>query len=468
MGDMVNAKPVKAFFVEMLTRDITLDDAILDLIDNSLDGALRMQRRTSSSLKSCYDGRRVSVSIKKDSFTIEDNCGGIPYNTLVNYAFRMGRDPLSSDTSYPTVGTFGIGMKRAIFKMGRSCVLQTCSENAPSSEGEKWHEVRIDASWIENNEQWDIPLKECDNAMSAGEPGTKLCVTQLTESTRREFEGAHPSIVDRLRKTISETYAPIIGRGLQIAVNGVLVEPWEITLCSNGNFRPYMHAMEIDGVSILMMVGLTGPLLTEKDQDLSCNTEYGSSESSGWTVICNDRVVLFGDKSELTGWGELSVPKFHNQFMQISGVVFFECEDARRLPTTTTKRGVDANNPIYLEAKRRMREGTKKFTEFTNKWKKSHEKIRSVLQAAPRLAVTELRHVLISKMEKSGQKGRAFTELPLYPLPPKANKASNRFTVTIDPGHIADVADYLGLLDTSPTTTIESSFDYVYNKAVAQ
>lgn len=42
MGDKAAAVPTKQFFVSMLTRDISLADAILDLIDNCLDGALRI------------------------------------------------------------------------------------------------------------------------------------------------------------------------------------------------------------------------------------------------------------------------------------------------------------------------------------------------------------------------------------------------------------------------------------------
>lgn len=37
----IEAYPAKRFFVDMLTRDIELLDAVLDLIDNSLDGAMR-------------------------------------------------------------------------------------------------------------------------------------------------------------------------------------------------------------------------------------------------------------------------------------------------------------------------------------------------------------------------------------------------------------------------------------------
>jgi len=37
----IDASPTKDFFVSMLTRDISLDDAILDLLDNCVDGILR-------------------------------------------------------------------------------------------------------------------------------------------------------------------------------------------------------------------------------------------------------------------------------------------------------------------------------------------------------------------------------------------------------------------------------------------
>ncbi|GAB8979638.1 hypothetical protein OkiPb01104_48070 [Escherichia coli] len=38
--------PSKRFFVSMLTRDIDLNDAILDLLDNCVDGALRTIKDT--------------------------------------------------------------------------------------------------------------------------------------------------------------------------------------------------------------------------------------------------------------------------------------------------------------------------------------------------------------------------------------------------------------------------------------
>lgn len=37
-ANSINASPTKNFFVEMLTRDIDLKDAILDLLDNCFAG----------------------------------------------------------------------------------------------------------------------------------------------------------------------------------------------------------------------------------------------------------------------------------------------------------------------------------------------------------------------------------------------------------------------------------------------
>ena len=39
----VDASPTKGLFVEMLTRDIRMAMAILDLVDNCIDGAIRIR-----------------------------------------------------------------------------------------------------------------------------------------------------------------------------------------------------------------------------------------------------------------------------------------------------------------------------------------------------------------------------------------------------------------------------------------
>ena len=64
-----------------------------------------------------YEGFNAKITFNENSFSISDNCGGIPWS-LHEYAFRMGNARKERDNNLPTVGVYGIGMKRAIFKIG--------------------------------------------------------------------------------------------------------------------------------------------------------------------------------------------------------------------------------------------------------------------------------------------------------------------------------------------------------------
>ena len=120
--DQAEASPTKQFFVSMLTRDINLADAILDLLDNCLDGALRLANGNEVD----YSQHFVKIELAADRFSIEDNCGGIPRDVAKNYAFKMGREPDDDrDSDTETIGMYGVGMKRAIFKMGREALVRT-------------------------------------------------------------------------------------------------------------------------------------------------------------------------------------------------------------------------------------------------------------------------------------------------------------------------------------------------------
>ena len=74
--ETVDATPVKSFFVSMLTRDIKLEDAILDLLDNCVDGIIRHQNQGKSKP---YKGYKAEIEFNGDTFSITDNCGGIPW-----------------------------------------------------------------------------------------------------------------------------------------------------------------------------------------------------------------------------------------------------------------------------------------------------------------------------------------------------------------------------------------------------
>ncbi len=91
----------------MLTRDIELKDALLDLIDNSVDGATR-QLKGKVKKADAYDGFEARLTLSAKSFDISDNCGGIPKNAIKD-AFLLGRPKVEKDKGIPTIGVYASG-----------------------------------------------------------------------------------------------------------------------------------------------------------------------------------------------------------------------------------------------------------------------------------------------------------------------------------------------------------------------
>ena len=268
----------------------------------------------------------------------------------------------------PTVGLYGIGMKRAIFKMGTSAKII-------SNRSDKSFEVEITPEWMSNDDSWTFEIVEIDNPTD-GIEGTTITVGSLRPNIANSF--ASGEFMNRFREDVDAYYGYIIEKGFKVTINGRDAEAKKLKLLletstdEKGNsIAPYVYKREgqADGVDVYLSVGLYRNSPTESDEDEELEGR-ASSESAGWTIICNDRVVLHADKTRLTGWGEAGVPSYHTQFVAIAGVVIFKSNDPSKLPLTTTKRGVEASSELYSEVKDFMRDGMKIFTNYTNRWKR--------------------------------------------------------------------------------------------------
>ncbi|HDV6321352.1 TPA: ATP-binding protein [Burkholderia multivorans] len=361
------AFPAKRFFVDMLTRDIELQDAILDLLDNCVDGAMRLNQSRSVDPVYPYKGYEARLTLTATSFVIDDNCGGIPRDLAEKYAFRMGRPDIGRDPELPTVGVYGIGMKRAIFKIGRSAsILSRVSKDES-------FEVKIDPRWMDNDEDWNLPI--ADVAANATQFGTSIRIGDLRDGVSRLMSD-QSGFVDDLHKAIAAYYGYIIEKGFRVYVNNEEVTPVQVaflfdqrSFTSGEGIAPYVYTNDKDDVSVKLVVGIYRDLPTEQEEEEALAGK-AKTERAGWTIICNDRVVMYADKSRLTGWGEAGVPSYHTQFVSIAGVVVLKSNHPAKLPITTTKRGIDGNSELYLNIKEHMREGLKVFTDFTNRWKR--------------------------------------------------------------------------------------------------
>ncbi len=458
--ETVNASPVKSFFVSMLTRDIELEEAILDLLDNCVDGILRTGKRNGTRP---YEGFTANIKFDSTSFSISDNCGGIPWD-LSNYAFRMGRSPDRPRDAPGSVGVYGIGMKRAIFKIGQNCLIST--KNVDNQ-----YKVEITPDWINDESEWDIPVSADEYPDS--HDGTTIIVDELYSGIATTFGEGAKSFESKLRRMVASHYAYIIDKGFEVTINDNPVKPRTTKIVFDNRptaekdaIRPFVFKSTIDEVEVYLTVGFTRPIPLSTEIIDSQESHRYSSIDAGWTILCNDRAVLYCDRTELTGWGEAGVPRYHTQFIAISGIVEFRSNDPSKLPTTTTKRGIDASSTLYLQVKNKMREGMKIFTDYTNKWKGRADESEKHIKLGRGLNLEEL------KAETVGLEFSQTRRLPLgvqyrprLPSPPKLEPTMRRITFTKEIAKIKTVAEYLGDSDMGPSQVGEICFDATYDEA---
>ena len=103
---------------------------------------------------------------------------------------------------------YGIGMKRAIFKMGEEAAVETFAEDGA-------FEVTYDKDWLDpENEEWDLPIKPLQNKKVKG---VTIIVPTLKKEIARQF-GNKP-FLNELRNAISEHFGYLMQKGFAVFVN---------------------------------------------------------------------------------------------------------------------------------------------------------------------------------------------------------------------------------------------------------
>lgn len=348
------AWPTKSLFILMLVKDIDLGAAITDLVDNSLDGARRMC--TDDDYQDLY----VRITFSKDSFKIQDNCGGIDLDTAENYAFRFGRHGDHPKASH-LVGEFGVGMKRALFKLGNRFRVESTTSNSRFVV-----ELADVKAWSENDAKitdWEFPFTEYQAGLTNVPPeriGTTITVEELHQGIAEQL--ALPSFENRLIKTVSAAHQDGLARGLAISVQGFPLQAAGLTIKMSNHIKPAYREETFQEPD-------ESPLTVK----LYAGVAESRPEAAGWYVFCNGRLVLEADQTDTTVWGEMadvagdvSIPRIHNQFARFRGYAFFDCDDSGRLPWNTTKNDVDADSAAFKHIRKKMVLMTRPVIDFLN------------------------------------------------------------------------------------------------------
>ena len=166
--------------------------------------------------------------------------------------------------------------------------------------------------------------------------------------------------------------------------------------------------------------------------------------------------------------GEAGIPRYHTQFIAVSGIVEFRCDDPAELPTTTTKRGVDASSVLYLQIKNKMREGMKLFTDYTNRWKGRTEETREHFAAGSPLSLSAIKAKTSDLKFNPARRSLpgASQYKPPLPVPKKQNPRSRRISFTKEADEVAIVAEHLfGDAQEKASIVGEKCFDVLLQEA---
>lgn len=365
----VDASPTKGFFIYMLTRDIDVRPAIVELIDNSIDGAKKIRKDKG------YKGLFIKISMSQDKFIIEDNCGGIDIETAQKYAFQFGRSSdRENDLHGYFTGIFGIGMKRALFKLGKKfeVISKTSTE---------YFDLKVDVDeWI-NKPEWEFEFDNVKTGISNDETGTKIIVEKLNTDIIGKFESEMfiNSLIDYIQK-----YRTVEAEnGLDIEVNNIAIDYGKEKLLKSKDIQPYEKQIIDDNGKITIVAGITNK---------------GEPNKAGWYIYCNGRLVLYADKTELTGWG-VENRVFHYSLAEFRGYVYFESQNLLELPWNTTKTGIDTSNRLYVIARQSMSEAMKQVIKVIDEAKRKHDVSNlDELDFVKKAGETELNHSTIANI----------------------------------------------------------------------
>lgn len=346
-NNIIEGNPTKNFFIDMITRDISIEDAIIDLLDNSIDGANRINPND-------YSNLNIYLTVNQDFFEITDNCGGFSIDTAKRYAFRFGR-PEDAPKGNGTVGRFGIGMKRSLFKIGKNFTVESKFKRDSFKvevDVEEWskkvRKITNEDGSSDIIDDWSFTYIETPN--TDADDGTSIKITNLNPEVSNLF--GDDSFITTLADNIQKLLNFSLQKGLTIYLNRKPLSGKRIELLLSDNTVPYHIEGTINNVRYKLIAGLGG---------------IGEPKLSGWYIYCNNRLVLEADTSNITGWGVQPIPKWHINYVMFRGILFLDSEETLNLPLTTTKKGIDATSDVYKAILPLMKHGMLKVFEFLKK-----------------------------------------------------------------------------------------------------
>jgi hypothetical protein len=224
LGDLQEAgDPPNKEVVLGAWRDLDRSEALLELIDNSIDAWNRRREQYPDKT-----AKELNIYIDIDSdlgqLTYEDNAGGVPADKLINLVVPGHSD---TDALAKSIGSYKTGGKKAIFRLATAINITTRFWN-PVETGDSHIAVHLDDKWLTDVSLYRFPYL---NVTTGGD--LQRGQTRYLMQLRPEPAGAHwysnPAEFDKISRDIKRTYGLLMARSGQIEIyfpkRGKSIEP---------------------------------------------------------------------------------------------------------------------------------------------------------------------------------------------------------------------------------------------------
>jgi len=186
---------------------------------------------------------------------------------------------------------------------------------------------------------------------NGGRAGTTIRFSQLRDEVKARLRDT--AFLGRLSAAIAQTYCLFLENSVRVLLDSKPVEPIEIPLGGSDLIKPSQVEFSKGEVKVRIVASL------------AARQPDWAYERAGWYVLCNGRLVLPADKSDLTGWGE-GLPNFHSKYNGFVGIVVFRSQNPLALPWTTTKRSLNRESPVFQSARVEMNLRARPIISFLN------------------------------------------------------------------------------------------------------
>ena len=310
----IDGTPEKHIFRGMIA-DYDLQTGLCELVDNALDFWVASKRKSKLKIE-------IELDVARQMIKVKDNAGGVRESELrLLIAPGASREASSENL----IGIFGVGGKRAGVALGELVEIRTRHKSEQS------YRIRIDDEWLQT-ESWDIDYTECAVI------GTSCTIVEISK-LRQPFA---KSDVDRIGRSLGETYGRFIGNNCELVLNGEPIFGKSFDVWSYPpDYLPRTLGFTIlpDGereLTVTMDAGLIG----DRDPE---------AENYGVYIYCNDRLIVKEMREREVGYyvtGEAGVP---HPDASLCRVIVSLQGNAELMPWNSSKSDVNIAHPSFMQ-----------------------------------------------------------------------------------------------------------------------